>query len=156
MSSTERLSASRKIPAPAADIFKIVSDPHGHVRIDGSGMLITPQGTAPITAVGDSFTMDMDGPTRGFPDLGTYQVVNTITRYEDDSVVEWTVGLPDQDPIGHVYGFTLTAISDGETEVTHYYDWSGAGADWKARMDFPVISAEGLGKTLQKLESVAS
>jgi hypothetical protein len=35
----ERVSVTRRIPAPAAAVFAVVSDPAGQVRIDGSGML---------------------------------------------------------------------------------------------------------------------
>ncbi len=36
---TERLEVQRKIAADPADIFRVLSDPHGHVAIDSSGML---------------------------------------------------------------------------------------------------------------------
>jgi hypothetical protein len=36
---TERMEVQRTIEAPAADIFAVLCDPHGHVAIDASGML---------------------------------------------------------------------------------------------------------------------
>ena len=36
---TERMEVQRTIAAPAADIFAVLCDPHGHVAIDASGML---------------------------------------------------------------------------------------------------------------------
>ena len=42
----ERIELQRPIPAAAADIFKIVSDPAGHVAIDATGMLQSLHGRA--------------------------------------------------------------------------------------------------------------
>ena len=36
---TERMEVQRTIAAPAADIFAVLCDPHGHVAIDATGML---------------------------------------------------------------------------------------------------------------------
>jgi len=155
MSDSDRFSVTRRISAAPAAIFAIISDPHGHVTVDGSGMLIAPQGEAKPAAVGDTFVMDMDGPARGFPDLGTYTVTNTVTRFVDDAEFEWTVGQPGK-PIGHLYGYQLVAVGDAETDVTHYVDWSAVDDAWRERIVFPVINAEGLGKTLDNLSGVVS
>jgi hypothetical protein len=156
MPDTTRLSATRRIAASPADIFAVLRDPTNHVRIDGSGMLIAPHDPTLVSAVGDSFIMDMDGPTRGFPDLGTYPVRVRITRYEANSAIEWTGGVPDQDPIGHVYGYQLTPVGDGETDVVHHYDWTNVNAPWGDLIEFPVITAAGLAKTLDKLAAFVS
>jgi hypothetical protein len=153
MSETQHLSSTLRIAAPAASIFAIIADPQGHVTIDGSGMLIAPKSSEALAAVGDSFLMDMDGPARGFPQLGTYTVRNTVTKLVDGTLLEWTIGPVDGDPYGHVYGFTLAPITDSETEVVHYYDWSAVPADMQARFGFPVISSTGLAATLGKLDA---
>ena len=36
---TDRMEVQRTIAAPAADIFAVLCDPHGHVAIDATGML---------------------------------------------------------------------------------------------------------------------
>ena len=56
---TERIEVQRTIPSDAATIFKILSDPQGHVTIDSSGMLMDATGD-PAQAVGDSFVVHMD------------------------------------------------------------------------------------------------
>jgi len=56
---TERIEISRTVPAPAADIFAVLSDPQGHVAIDSTGMLQDADGD-PVKAVGDSFVVHMD------------------------------------------------------------------------------------------------
>ena len=50
---------ARAIAAPAADIFRVLSDPQGHVAIDSSGMLMSADGD-PVKAVGDGFVVHMD------------------------------------------------------------------------------------------------
>jgi hypothetical protein len=155
MPESDRFSVTRRISVAPADIFAIISDPRGHVSVDGSGRLIAPQGDAKPTAVGDTFVMDMDGPARGFPDIGTYTVTNTVTKFVDDAEFEWTVGQPGK-PIGHLYGYQLVAAGDAETDVTHYVDWSAVDDAWRERIAFPVINAEGLTKTLDNLNAVVS
>jgi hypothetical protein len=156
VSDTDRLSSARLIAAPAASIFQLITDPQGHVAIDGSGMLIAPKESNRLVAVGDTFLMDMDGPARGLPELGTYTAQNTVTKLIDDAALEWAVGQEGAAPFGHVYGFTLAPLSDEETEVTHYYDWSAVSEQARAWISFPVIDADGLAATLGKLESVVT
>ena len=109
---TERHATSGRIAAPASAIFAIVTDPAGHVSIDGSGMLVAPEDATPFAAVGDTFVMHMDREPLGDIPLGKYDVLNTCTRFEQDRLVEWAVGAPDRTPLGHVYGWELTPISE--------------------------------------------
>ena len=69
----ERISATRRIAAPAAAIFAIVSDPAGQVAIDGSHMLVAAPDAKRLEAVGDTFTMDMDREALGDLPLGKYR-----------------------------------------------------------------------------------
>jgi hypothetical protein len=55
----ERLEVQRMIPAEPAAIFRVLTDPQGHVAIDSSGMLMDATGE-PVTAVGDTFVVHMD------------------------------------------------------------------------------------------------
>ena len=50
---TERFEVQRTIAADPATIFRVLSDPHGHVAIDSSGMLLDATGD-PVKAVGDA------------------------------------------------------------------------------------------------------
>src|SRR3954462_9785713 len=122
-----RVSLTRRIPAPAATVFTVISDPQGHVDIDGSGMLMATE--APAThAVGDSFVMNMDRDPLGDLPMGKYQVRNTVTKFVRDRAFEWNVGGVDQPPFGHVYGYELVPAAEGFTVVTLYCDWSGVRA----------------------------
>ena len=142
---TERLEVQRTIEADAASIFKILSDPHGHVAIDSSGMLLDATGD-PVAKVGDEFVVHMDREAlNDYPELGKYDVTVTITTYEQDREIAWTIiGMVN---LGHIYGYTLEPV-DGGTLVTSYYDWSTIDASYKEAGIFPVISELALRATL--------
>jgi hypothetical protein len=53
-------SVSRTVPVPAERLFAVLVVPARHQEIDGSGMIRGAATTAPISAVGDIFTIDMD------------------------------------------------------------------------------------------------
>ncbi len=156
--SAERVSVTRRIAAPAAAIYAIVSDPAGHVKIDGSGMLDAAVDAPALTAVGDTFDIHMDRtPLNDIPGLVKYSVRNTVTQIEAGRLVEWTIGGIDQPPLGHVYGWLLEPVSDTETDVTNYCDWTNivqslrdAGRTW------PIVPVEMLEESLAKLDKIAT
>jgi hypothetical protein len=156
VSDIERISVTRRIPAPANDIYVLVTDPAMHVEIDGSGMLQLAPDAKPLENVGDTFLMDMDREPLGDIPLGKYQVLNTVTRITPDAEVEWSIGGVGMDPLGHVYGFVLEAVDDGETEVIHYCDWSGVPAEMRSVLTFPVVPVHMLEQTLENLDSLAT
>ena len=143
---TERLEVSRTIAAPAATVFALLRDPQGHVAIDSSGMLQSADGS-PVGAVGDRFTVHMDREALGDLPMGTYDVEVIITRFEPDTLIEWTISGTIQPPIRHLYGYRLAPV-DGGTVVTSYYDWSGIDERYRQRISFPVVPATALRATL--------
>ena len=150
-----RLELSRVVAAPAAMVFALVSDPAGHVKIDGSGMLVAAQDSEPMTGVGDSFVMNMDREALGDIPLGKYQVRNTVTAFVPDELFEWNVGGVDQPPFGHVYGYRLEPRGDAATAVTLYVDWSGVRPG-SIRDRFPIVPAHMLEKSLDNLEALVT
>jgi hypothetical protein len=141
---TERLEVQRAIASEPAPIFRLLSDPRGHVAIDSSGMLMGATG-APVNAVGDAFVVHMDREALNDYPLGLYDVTVKIVRYVPDREIAWT---PEgQLNLGHVYGYTLEPIEAG-TLVTSYYDWSTVDQSWKDAKIFPVISDVALRATL--------
>jgi hypothetical protein len=155
--SSERISATRRIAAPASKIFQIVSSPDGHIQIDGSGMLEASPGARPLTAVGDTFDMDMDRtPLNDIPNLVKYNVRNTVTQFVPDRLIEWTVGSADRPPLGHVYGWQIEPVSDTESEVTNYCDWTAISQESKDRRPWPVVPVEMLEKSVQNLDRIAT
>jgi uncharacterized protein YndB with AHSA1/START domain len=121
------VSVSRRIQAPAAELFAVLADPARHPGIDGSGMLRRPGDLATIGAVGDVFTMSMHNA-----EMGDYEIANHVVEYEQDRRIGWEPSLTaasrpeDQDGIGHRahhrWSFELTPVAPDVTVVTETYD----------------------------------
>ena len=153
----DRVSATRRIAAPAHEIFSIVSHPAGHVRIDGSGMVRAASDARPLTAVGETFEMDMDRrPLSDIPDLTDYRVRNTVTRLVPDRLIEWQVAGIDRSPIGHVYGWEIEPVGDSGCDVTNYCDWSAVGEKVRAFREWPVVPVEMLQRSVENLERIVT
>jgi uncharacterized protein YndB with AHSA1/START domain len=154
MSEDQRVAARRRINAPAAAIFAVVTDPEQHVAMDGSGMLMAAPDARPTRAVGDTFEMKMDREPLGDVDLGKYEVQNTVVRFDPDREFAWTVGAKGRTPIGHVYGFILEPVSDTVTDVTNYCDWSGIPEKWHDRISWPVVPVSMMERSMDRLEAI--
>jgi Polyketide cyclase / dehydrase and lipid transport len=143
----ERIEVQRTIEAEPAAIFAVLRDPQGHVAIDSSGMLQSADGD-PAGKAGDSFVVHMDREAlNDYPELGRYDVTVTITKFDSDREIAWTILGRIRPQIGHVYGYRLEP-ADGGTLVTSYYDWSGIDPVWREAGIFPVISEGALRATL--------
>jgi hypothetical protein len=152
-----RASASRRIAAPAGDIFRIVADPKGHVAIDGSGMLVAAPDSAPLTEVGQTFEMDMDRrPLGDIPNMAEYQVVNTVTALVQDRLVEWAPSGKGRQGSGNRWGWQLEPVGDGETDVTNYTDWSNTSEEARASGRFPVVPVSMFERSLDRLAEVVA
>jgi hypothetical protein len=146
MTTTERIEVTRPISADASTIFATLCDPIGHVAIDSSGMLMSAEGD-PVAAAGDTFVVHMDREALNDYPLGLYDVTVTISTFERDREIAWTILGLIRPPIGHVYGYRLEPI-EGGTAVTSYYDWSDIHPDWRDAGIFPVLSETALRATL--------
>jgi len=62
----------------------------------------------------------------------------TITKFQVDREIAWTVAGVARPSMGHVYGYLLEP-PDGTTVVTSYYDWSGVSHEWKEADIFPYL-----------------
>jgi hypothetical protein len=144
---TERFEVQREIDAPVGDIFKVLSDPRGHVAIDSSGMLMSATGE-PVKAVGDEFVVHMDRESLGDYPLGRYDVTVIITKLEPDALIEWTIEGVLKPPIRHLYGYRLEPLGGDRTLVTSYYDWSEIDEQYRDKGIFPVIPEAALKATL--------
>ena len=100
--SADRVTVTRRVAAPAPAIFLLVSDPARPVDIDGSGMLRAAPGSRPLTAVGQTFDIDMDRrPLGEVPNTkALHQLVMTVpdhlvrctvTKLIPDRFIEWAV-----------------------------------------------------------------
>ena len=143
---SQRLEVQRTVASGPGDVFRLLCDPQGHVAIDSSGMLMSASG-APVGAVGDTFVVHMDREALNDYPLGLYDVTVTITAFEPDREIAWTVGGAIEPPLRHVYGYRLEPAGEG-TLVTSYYDWSGADPVWLEAGIFPIIPEGALRATL--------
>jgi hypothetical protein len=153
---SERIAATHRIAAPAGHIFRLITDPAVHVRIDGSGMLVEAGSGTVLRAVGDAFEMEMDREPIGDLPLGRYRVRNTVTRIEPDALLEWSVAANGRSPWGHVWGYTLVPAGDGATDVTSYCDWSGVPERRRGASRWPVVPVESIVASLAKLDAMAT
>ncbi|MEU7632912.1 polyketide cyclase [Nocardia sp. NPDC049220] len=134
----ERFEVRREIAAQPAEIFTLLCSPEGHVSIDSTGMLQSAEGEA-ITAVGDEFVVHMDRESlNDFPLMGKYDVTVTITAFEQDAHLEWTVSRETQAPVEHRYGYRVEPSEIG-TLVTSYYDWSQIPTTYREMGIFPIL-----------------
>jgi hypothetical protein len=155
--SSDRVAATKRIAAPADRLFQIVSNPAGHVEIDGSGMLEAAPDAQPLTAVGQTFDMDMDRtPLGDIPNMTKYKVRNTVTHIIPDRLVEWGVGSVDGPLIGHVYGWQIDPISESECDVTNYCDWTNLPEDMRSRRAWPIVPVQMLEQSVDNLERIAT
>jgi hypothetical protein len=142
----ERIEVQRTVASDPASIFRLLTDPRGHVAIDSSGMLMSATGD-PVSAVGDSFVVHMNREALNDFPMGLYDVTVTITTLVPDREIAWTILGQMRPPIGHIYGYTLEPV-EGGTLVTSYYDWSTIDPVYQDAGIFPVLSEGALRATL--------
>ncbi|MGH3273909.1 MAG: hypothetical protein ACRDNZ_06220 [Streptosporangiaceae bacterium] len=143
----DRFEVQRTIATDPQMIFQVLCDPRGHVSIDSSGMLLSAEGD-PVTGVGDTFVVHMDRQALGDYPMGLYDVTVTITTFEHEREIAWTVRGASHPPIGHIYGYRLEPGAQGGTVVTSYYDWSDITPAAREAGVFPVISENAIRATL--------
>jgi uncharacterized protein YndB with AHSA1/START domain len=131
MSDTERdtYSMTRRIEAPAARIFSVLSDPSQHQQLDGSGMLRPGVEAAPVSGVGDVFHMAMHND-----EMGDYVMANHVIEYEQDRRIAWEPVLAEAsrpedaaaigDSARQTWGYVLAPAGPAATEVTEFFDCS--------------------------------
>jgi len=153
----DRVTATRRIAAPVHAIFLLVSDPARHADIDGSGMLQAAPCARRLTAVGQTFDMNMDRrPLGDIPNMAEYTVRCTVTQLIPDRLIEWTVRAVGKPPAGHVYGWQIEPLTDGECLVTNYCDWTNISDDLRARFRWPVVPADRLQRSVENLDRLAA
>jgi len=156
----EPVAVSRRIDAPAHQIFQILASPDRHLDLDGSGSLRGATSSAMISGVGDVFVMKMY-----FPHLGDYEMNNHVVEYEQDRRIGWEPeagrGHPNAAPDsseaprwGHRWSYQLTPDGPDATVVTEIYDCSQVPEEERAEIDNGNIWAESMAKTLERLDAL--
>ena len=150
------VAVTRRIEAPASEIFQILVSPEMHTVIDGTGMLRGAGTQDPITAVGDVFVMNMHHSA-----LGDYQMDNHVVEFEPDRRIGWEPVAGQGHPeiggrVGHRWTFLLSPDGPSATIVTELYDCSRAPADFRKGMDNGTIWIDGMEATLERLAELAA
>ena len=153
----EPVTVSRRIGAPAAEIFQILADPGRHRDIDGSGTLREAAHGAVISGVGDVFVMRMHDPR-----IGEFEMNNHVVEYEPDRRIGWEpengrghpgAGEPDGGRWRR-WSFELTPDGPDATVVTEIYDCSRAPREEREDMDDGRVWTEAMTTTLEKLDAL--
>lgn len=153
MSDDQRISVQRSIPASAADVFEVLSNPRRHPDLDGSGFIRSVVHGDRITETGQVFTVDMEGDHMG----GEYQTENHVTGYDHNRLLSWQTAPAGSEPPGWEWTWDLEAQGPGSTLVTHTYDWSRVDdPQILSKVRFPLVSQHAMETSLGKLaESVS-
>jgi hypothetical protein len=156
------VTVSRRICAPAHDIFRLLASPVRHPEFDGSESLRGAGSTAVISGVGDVFVMKMC-----FPHIGDYEMNNHVVEYEQDRRIGWEPaagrGHPNAAPDssesarwGHRWSYQLTPDGPDATIVTEIYDCSQAPEEERVEMDNGNIWAAAMAATLERLDALCA
>src|ERR1700722_9298985 len=111
------VSVSRRINAPAADIFTLLADPDRHTEFDGSGMLRPGADNRAIVGIGNGFVTKMYVTS-----IGDYEMHNRIVVYEADRCIGWEPQNAELSRNGSRWRFDLAPDGPGATVVTETYD----------------------------------
>ena len=151
--SSDIVSATRSVAAPAAEIFDLLATPRRHSEIDGSGFIVSDDRTQRITESGQVFTMNMSGDHMG----GDYQTENHVTGYDKNRLVAWRTAPADTEPPGWEWMWELKADGPDSTDVTLTYDWDKVTDQaLLQKVPFPLVSESQLEDSLAKLASTVS
>jgi|SRR5580658_2174417 uncharacterized protein YndB with AHSA1/START domain len=145
------VSVSRRIEAPAADIFQLLADPDRHPEFDGSEMLRPGASNPVIAGTGDVFVTKMY-----FPAMGDYEMHNRIVAFEVDRCIAWEPGNPELATNGSRWRFDLTPDGPNATVVTETYDCTNSPEKVREAVDNGQAWLAGMTKTLERLEQLCA
>lgn len=153
MSEEKSITVSRSIDASTTAIFEVLSNPDHHAALDGSGFVRSVQQADRITATGQVFTMNMEGPHMG----GEYQTDNHVTGFDDGALLAWQSTPAGAQPYGWEWVWRLVSTGPDSTEVSLTYDWSKVtDKEILSKVTFPLLSADQLEDSLGNLASAVA
>jgi hypothetical protein len=154
-----QVAVSRRIAAPASEIFRILIDPKRHLDLDGSGMVRGAASDQAVSGVGDVFVIKMF-----YSAIGDYEMNNHIVEFEPDRRIGWEPeagrGHPDAESVdarwGHRWTYELASDGHGATIVTERYDCSSVPDADRLSMENGRIGIEAMTKTLERLDTLCT
>jgi len=145
------VSVSRRIKAPAADIFRILANPDRHPEFDGPEMLRPGAINKIIVGTGDVFVTKMY-----FAAMGDYEMHNRIVVFEPDRCIAWEPGNPELDRNGSRWRFDLTPDGATATMVTETYDCTDSPEKVRQAVDNGKAWLNGMTETLERLDRLCA
>jgi uncharacterized protein YndB with AHSA1/START domain len=138
--------ARTTIDASPEIVFAIVSDPHQHPRIDGSGSVRGLIDGPDRLERGATFGVSMK--LFGVP----YKITNRVVEFEPDRRIAWRhFG-------AHRWRYELLPTGNGGTEVVETFDYTRYSSLWRRVLElagFPERNRRGIEGTLQRLKAEA-
>ncbi len=154
---TEVLSAETTVPAPAYEVFRVLTDPSQHAAIDGTGWVCEPLEGDQLTASAQVFHMGMHHPNH--PN-GRYETANKVREFDPPHAISWATGTENPEGQvsfgGWVWRYDLKETPEGDTQVRLTYDWSAATPQAREAIGFPPFGVEHLTTSLQHLAGLAT
>ncbi|SKX87308.1 TetR family transcriptional regulator [Mycobacteroides abscessus subsp. bolletii] len=139
------VSASREVQAPAAAIFELIADPARQHEWDGNENLAAAATGQRAHAVGDVFVMTLTtGADRE----------NHIVEFEEGRLIAWLPSEVGKRPPGHLWRWELQPLDDGQTRLTHTYDWTNL-TDEKRLVRARNTTSERLQASVDRLAALA-
>ena len=149
----KKLTVERVIPASTAAIFNVLTNPKRHLELDGSGFIRADEHAERIKAVGDVFTMDMEGEHMG----GEYKTDNHVVGYDENKLLAWKTAPAGTEPPGWQWVWELKPQDADSTDVSLTYDWSAVtDKDLLKKVSFPLVSESELEDSLGRLAAAVS
>lgn len=150
MSDTTSITVERQIPASAKDLFRILTNPHRHTELDGSGFIRGLDHGDRLDNVGQKFTMNMSGDHMG----GDYQTDNFVSAYDENKMIGWKTAPAGTEPPGWEWLWELRSEGSDSTQVSLTYDWSKVtDKDLLKKISFPLVSEDEMNDSVAKLGS---
>ncbi len=147
------ISATRTIDASSKDLFAVLTNPHRHTELDGSGFVLGLDRGDRIEKNGQQFRMNMSGDHMG----GDYQTDNHVTGYDENHLLAWRTAPAGQEPPGWEWVWELKSTGSGSTDVTVTYDWSEVtDKELLKKLSFPLVPQEALESSLGNLAAAVS
>jgi uncharacterized protein YndB with AHSA1/START domain len=147
------VSVSRRIEAPAEELFALLADSANHPLIDGSGMVLEPAPAVRLMRTGDSFLMNMHHDKFGY-----YQMRNEVVEYEAGRRLVWEpkrVPASPEEQVGdglYQWGYEFSPDGPGAALVTETFDCTrspddlrkatGEGEGWRDAMTASLAKLE--------------
>lgn len=151
------VSVSRRIEAPAEELFALLTDSANHPLIDGSGMVLEPAPGVRLSRAGDSFLMNMHHEKFGY-----YQMRNEVIDYEAGRRLVWEPkpepASPEEqagDPGLYRWGYEFSPDGPGATLVTETFDCTRSPADLREAVQDGEGWRDAMTASLAKLELLA-